>query len=171
MKRFFFALVVVQLFSSSFLQAAEMYKLYGKFIKLEKSDSRNIYNYDYYFYLSTDQGKDLAYPVIVEDPGLVKMIEEKKGKDFSIEAEVEKKEIPYGEATRVVEILRLKKVQPFSLQDLSYHPKKNSKSVLPDPNKAPNPDKPTLKGLNDSATNAAIFTMGAALLGSILLSK
>jgi hypothetical protein len=176
LKKIFSITLISFLILTNYSSASETYKLYGHFLKLDKSDNRNVYKHDYYFHFKNRDGRSMAYPVVIKDANFINQIEKNKASDFYIEANAEKEYLPLGEMNQKVEIvkLELQSLKNINLAELSFHPVKGYKTTASNikmNQKKSVKDVPTISGLNDNATNAVIFTMGAALLGTMILAK
>jgi hypothetical protein len=145
----------------------------GHFIQLKKGQSKRVGNFEYYFLFETSKGEKLGYPVRIPRSEISKIKQGNKQTQFLVEAQSASENVTVGEIKKSVPILKISSVKPLSLKSLGIVDKKRPY----DPSESPLQIKDdrtiryTKKGLNDKVVNAAIFTAGALLLGSMLFEK
>jgi len=160
--------------SMSFAQNSEKsktatYQIVGKFVKPSK-DLKLPYNY--YFVYSNSKGQKMAFPLINKSSLDMKSIDREQ--IYHINVQDSEKMVDLGESKKKVKVLLMVEGKVFNMKDLSYTAKNAPKGYNTDPvPEIPNgktPHHPMFR-INDNVANAAIFTAGAILLGSMLLAK
>lgn len=161
------------------LHAAEQskgHRLVGKFQKAQEK-YRNIAPDGVFFVIVTQKGETLAFPVVFKNAAEKTRVMAALDKTYVVEGERGEMAVvsETSESAQRVHVLSLSKVDQVALSEL--RPKISSTSEIetagkpmekPTSAKGPTPRSPGVSGVNDTATNAAIFTAGAILLGSIL---
>lgn len=146
--------------------------LWGKYFYLAKRDRRNVIKQEHYFHVN-DNGSSLAYPIRFKNPQARKYILEQRDKNLYVEARYVEKVVVINEQRQKVVFLEINDAKAIGLADIGV---KGHGEIAPGPgslnnNSGPQSDKATIRGLNDTATNAIIFGAGAALLATILMGK
>lgn len=145
----------------------ESVRLLGQFIRLSKSDARNVLGHDYYFYLSDDKGKEFAFPVELHGPGLANEINSHGGQTFYIDAVPRQQRLVLKELQQNVTVLHLFKVSPIDLASVGV----SGGGVTPNLNGPSHDKNPKARRgqVKDSWADTIIFSGAAALLGTILV--
>ncbi|PIP96751.1 MAG: hypothetical protein COW00_17015 [Bdellovibrio sp. CG12_big_fil_rev_8_21_14_0_65_39_13] len=156
-------------YADSTRRKVEDVKILGRFIHLPKNDSRNKLGHEFYFVFESDKGEALAYPAKFREKDLANTVRQNLNKQFFIRAVPTDEKMYVGEQQREVRIFNVMDASAIDLGAIGAVSSTNTSQVTF--GKAERPEKPTFSGVNDTATNAIIFSAGAALLGSMLLGK
>lgn len=149
-------------------------KLLGNFSYIKANDKRNpTGKFEYYFSLTSDKGKGYAFPVIIQDKNIINKIRSGRGEQFLIYATAEKTRIWIGEVPKTLQVLKVSHANSISLghlshSDINISSSNNYQSEMRERGKN---SSATISGINDTLTNTIIFGAGAALLGTLLLTK
>jgi len=156
--------------------------LVGRFNYLKTEDSRNLYGHNFYFSIQKEDKTIMAYPTIIKDKKLAKLIKQNLQQSFHINARLLKNKIVIKEKTYTAAILNLNKAKIINLAALeSKFNKKDKPNGKYDPQGIniskkvtimdPHPENQgiTVKHVNDRLTNTAIFAGAAAILGSFFI--
>lgn len=161
------------------LYAAEQSKRHRLVGKFQKADSKysKIAPEGVFFMIVTEKGDTLAFPVTFANSAEKKKVMGALEKTYAVEGESTQLTV-VGESSEVeqrVHVLKLAKVEQVALSELRPKISANTEMEVagkpmqkPTSAKGPTPRSPGVSGVNDTVTNAAIFTAGAILLGSIL---
>ncbi len=145
------------------------YQIVGKFVK--PSAKLNL-PYKYYFVFSNSKKQQVAYPI--ENKSSLDMSKIDYSQIYHINVVDTEKVVNIGETKKEVKVLEIVEGKVFNFKDLSYAANQKPKLIddEPTPN-IPNENSPhhPMFRINDNVANAAIFTAGAILLGSMLLGK
>jgi hypothetical protein len=144
---------------------AKSYQIVGKFVEPKKSLNLP---YRYYFVYSNSKGQKLAFPIV--NKSKLKMNKVDFSQMYHINVVDSEKLVDIGESKKSVKVLELVDGKMFNLADLS-----SAGKVIPQGADKPSiPHQETLHHpmfrINDNVANAAIFTAGAILLGSMLVN-
>lgn len=164
----FMFLVATQTFAA---EEPQEHRLVGKF-KLATGIYKKIAPEGLFFMIVNEKGEDLAFPVSFEKASERENILKSLDKTYLIDGSRAELAVVNGneEVVQRVHVLKIRSSREVALSEL--RPK--MANVAEPMQKAVTKNEagvssPSLSGLNDTVTNAAIFTAGAALLGSILL--
>ena len=172
----FFSGARLLFFESACAQEDRAHRLAGKF---QKADSRyqKIAPEGLFFMIVNEKGEKLAFPVSFKNKAARDSALANLSKNYLIEGERDQLQVfnENEEMQQSVHVLKISSMREVGLSELrpkiSQASDTNSKGL---PMKRPESksqgvvSSPGVGGLNDTATNAAIFTAGAILLGSIL---
>lgn len=165
---FFMLLASAQLFSA---EDNKEHRLVGKF-KVATGVYKEIAPEGLFFMIVNEKGEDLAFPVSFEKASERENVLKSLDRTYLIDGSRAELAVVNAneEVVQRVHVLKISSSREVALSELrpkiSDAPKPMQKAVSK--NKA-GVSSPNLSGLNDTVTNAAIFTAGAVLLGSILL--
>ncbi len=157
-------------------EQANSHRLVGKFQKAQPKYSK-IAPDGVFFVIVTEKGETLAFPVTFKNAVEKKRVMAALDKTYAVQGERTQMAVvsESGEGVQRVYVLALSEVDQVALSEL--RPKISSTSEVeqagkpmekPTAARDPKPRSPGVSGVNDTATNAVIFTAGAVLLGSIL---
>ncbi len=157
-------------------EEAKSHRLVGKFQKAAPKYSK-IAPEGVFFVISTEGGDTLAFPVSFKNAAEKKKVMAGLDKTYAVQGERAELTVvsETAEGAQRVHVLKLSEVEQVTLSEL--RPKISATSVTdtagkpmekPTSAKGQPPRSPGVTGVNDTVTNAAIFTAGAILLGSML---
>lgn len=166
-------LIIASTFSLSWAQSerrkVDDIKILGRFIYIPKNDARNKLGHEFYFVFQAENGSQLAYPADFRDKNLANNVRQNLGKQFFIRALPTDEKKLIGEQQQEVRVFNVIDAAAIDLGALGATDAGQSAQVTF--GKKDRPEKPTIGGVSDTATNAIIFSAGAALLGTMLLGK
>lgn len=158
-------------YAQSGKKEVSQHKLLGNFIYLNKTDKRNDLGYEYYLKIDTKKGQ-LAYPVKFSDEKLKNFVRQNMSKQFLVKAVPTNENVFVGisETRTTVMVMNVIQAKPIDLASIGYKGGLEAE-VQPQMKGETQSGRPSISGINDTVTNSIIFSAGAALLGSMLLSK
>ena len=174
MKHFAFALYLLTSFLQPSLMAAETtkavskkYEVVGRFVKPRKSLGLP---YETYFIFRNSKGHKIAFPLI--NKSKIDLTKVDYSQLYHIEVQDGAKEVTVGESKKTVRVLLLVDGKMFNMKDLAVKLKTEVDPLEPAPEipDEKSPRRPEMR-INDDVANAAIFTAGSLLLGTMLLGK
>lgn len=156
---------------STLASETEVLKLSGKFVIKSNSKMSRKFGTKYFFQIKDERGKTFAYPVVVKDQKIRKLISKNPRGFFTISATPSQKKVQVGDVSRFVHVLNIKEANTFSMKSLGVAKTDKLNSMEPtvpyyhreNPNRSPTFD------ISDKAANSIIFAAGAAILGSMLI--
>lgn len=156
-------------YADSTRRKVEDVKILGRFIHLPKGDVKNKLGHEFYFVFDSEKGEPLAYPAKFREKDLANTVRQNLNKQFFIRAVPTDEKMFVGEQQREVRVFNIMDAAVIDLGAIGSVSAPNTSQVTF--GKTDRPEKPTFGGINDTATNAIIFSAGAALLGSMLIGK